>query len=557
MMHGIEVVLFDMGGTLRGTRKRSREERLLYTGKILQLLGSSEDPAKFSRRLARRATAYRQWARETLLELNEDELWTRWMLPDWPETQVRKDAVRLNSLWREATGVRNIFPETADVIHEIYRRGYRIGLVSNTTSSSETSDALAKAGLTGYFETIVLSSVFGKRKPDPAILLDATERMGVIPEKCVYVGDLLHRDITAARKAGIGVAILIHRRVRRRSSQTVDPHIQADYEIKNLRELLDVVPARVPPRPMQVYAASVSSMWAIKRFGSFRDFLETSRRLGFREVELNHQVDSQLLDGVGLDEYSFSSIHEPCPADISAPELKKRDWLISSTVEECRVQGVESIQRSIDLACKLKARVIVIHAGVVHPDRELENRLRSLYEAGQNENKEYQEIKQALIRNRLVFAPDHLEAARKSLSDLLDYAAGSGICLGVENRFHYYEIPSPDELEEFLMQTDPQRLGFIYDVGHSQALSSLGFYTHDEWLKRFSRRMIAVHLHDMKDLNDHRLPGQGEVDFDLLAKYLPKDTLRTLEFQGHYTQEQVHSCLEFLRQHGCIEKLDH
>ncbi len=553
MIYGVEAILFDMGGTLRGTRKRSRDERLLYTGKILQFLGSKEDPIKFSRKLARRASAYRQWARETLLELNEVELWTRWMLPDWPDAQVRENAIKLNALWREATGVREMFPESADVIIELYRRGYRIGLVSNTISSTETPDALARAGLTGYFETIVLSAVVGKRKPDPAILLEATGRMRIEPGKCVYVGDLPNRDVAAARKAGVEKTILIHRR-KRRSSDPVDQNLLPDFEIKNLKELLDIFPLRKPPQPETVYAASISSMWAIKRFNKFADFMETARRQGFSGIELNHQVDSDLLAGVDFNQTSISSIHEPCPADISAHELKNRDWLISSMDEERRIEGVKSIQRSIDLAKKLDARVIIIHAGMVHPDRELEDRLRNLVESGQEQTAACHEIKQTLIQNRFGLAPDHFESVRRSLSELLEYADGTGIILGIENRYHYDEIPSPDELERLLGLAGADRLGLIFDVGHAQILSRLGFYAFDEWLLRFSARLIAVHLHDVRGLQDHLVPGQGEVDFDRIKVFLPKNSLRTLEFQGHHTQEEVQAGLSYLWQHGCVEK---
>jgi sugar phosphate isomerase/epimerase len=124
--------------------------------------------------------------------------------------------------------------------------------------------------------------------------------------------------------------------------------------------------------------------------------------------------------------------------------------------------------------------------------------------------------------------------------------------LGLENRYHYLEFPSPDELEQLLGLAGPDRLGFIYDVGHAQALSRLGFYPHDDWLKRFSRRIIGTHLHDVSSLQDHLVPGEGEVDFDLIAAYLPKDAFRTLEFQEPHTQEQVKAGLKFLEQHGCI-----
>ncbi len=192
---------------------------------------------------------------------------------------------------------------------------------------------------------------------------------------------------------------------------------------------------------------------------------------------------------------------------------------------------------------------------MVLPDKVLEERLRRLYDAGQYQSEEYLEIKQQMIKMRQEMASACLEAVKKSLAELLAYAAGSGICLGIENRYHFFEIPSPDELGELLNLAGPDQLGFIYDVGHAQALSRLGFYAYDEWLKRYAHRLIAVHLHDVKELQDHLIPGQGEVDFDLLAKFIPESALRTLEFQGHYTQEQVLAGLRFLQQHGCITQL--
>lgn len=554
MTDHIIAILFDMGGTLRGAKKRSRVERLAYTSEILKLLGSDEDPDRFSRRLARRSTAYRRWARETLIELSEAELWTRWLLPDWPEPLVREKALQLNYFWREATGERTLFPEAAVVLRDLFRRGYRLGLVSNTTSSTETPDVLKESGLTGYFETIILSAVVGKRKPDPGILLEATIRMEIRPENCAYVGDLPHRDVAAARQAGFSQTILVRNRSRRKVRPIDVADLQPDYDLQNLKELLEIFPSRTPPQPAPVYAASLSTMWAMKNFDTLGDFMEAGRRIGFGRVELNHQIDSAMLAGIDLNKHKFSTVHEPCPADISEAELKKRNWLISATDESCRQEGVMSIRRSIDLARQLDARTIVVHAGNVHPNRALEDRLRALYKNGQGDSAEYQNLHQELIATRQKFAPVGLDTVKRSLSELLDYAGQFDIQLGLENRYHYLEFPSPDELEELFSQAGPERLGFIYDVGHAQALSRLGFFPYDEWLKRFASRIIGVHLHDVNGLEDHHIPGQGEVDFSEIAGYLPKAAFRTFEFQGHHTQEQVKAGLVHLEHEGCIWK---
>jgi sugar phosphate isomerase/epimerase len=293
-------------------------------------------------------------------------------------------------------------------------------------------------------------------------------------------------------------------------------------------------------------------MWGVKNFASLGDFLEASRRIGFGSVELNHQVNSSMLEPIRLEGHQFSSVHEPCPADISVAVLKQRDWLISSTEEACRREGVKSMQRSIDLAHRIGAHTVVVHSGSVDSDRAMEDKLCALFTAGLEHSTEYIELKLQLEERRRELAPSKFQAVKRSLSELLDYAKVKGICLGLENRFHYMEFPSPDELGELLTLAGPEQLGFLYDVGHAQALSRLGFYRHEEWLQRFASRIVGTHLHDAVGIQDHRVPGQGEVDFNMAAEYLPKAAYRTLEFQGFTTQEQVKAGLKFLLEHGCI-----
>ncbi len=88
-----------------------------------------------------------------------------------------------------------------------------------------------------------------------------------------------------------------------------------------------------------------------------------------------------------------------------------------------------------------------------------------------------------------------------------------GVRLGLENRYHYFDIPTPDEMSALLAMAEPDRLGFIYDVGHAMAMDRLGFFPNEVWLKRFGRRIIGTHLHDVIGISDHQAPGLGDVDF--------------------------------------------
>jgi sugar phosphate isomerase/epimerase len=306
---------------------------------------------------------------------------------------------------------------------------------------------------------------------------------------------------------------------------------------------------------LPLYNASLSTMWAKRNFASLKDFFIAARRLGFKKIELNHQITSAMLEVVDLKQNELSSIHEPCPADISVEILKQRDWMISSQDEECRRQGVLAVQRSIDLANDLGVSIIVVHAGNVHADLSLEKELRALFEAGKDETDEYTSLKEKMIQNRASLAEARLEAVKKSLLDLLDYAARFSIRLGLENRYHWLDIPTLYEMERLLELGEPDQLGFVYDVGHAEVLARLGFFPHEEWLKRFASRILGVHLHDVIGVVDHYAPGLGEIDFNRVAAYIPKEAFRTCELHPSTTIEQVKDCLEFLVKHHCVRAL--
>jgi sugar phosphate isomerase/epimerase len=304
-----------------------------------------------------------------------------------------------------------------------------------------------------------------------------------------------------------------------------------------------------------VWDASLSTMWARRNFTRLEDFFMAARGFGFVKIELNHQIDSPMLADINQSLVQISSIHEPCPADISTEILKERDWLVSAHDEEKRWQGVQAIKRSIDLANDLGVGTVVVHAGNVLADLALEKKIRLLYEGKNKSTVEYLALKDELQRTRARQTEPRLDAVRKSLIDLLNYARRVNIRLGLENRYHFTDIPLPDEMEMLLGLASPDQLGFIYDIGHAQALDQLGFYPHQEWLDRFSTRIIGVHLHDVIGVEDHRAPGSGEIDFGKIAAFLPKDAFRTLELHPKNTPDQIRTGLEYLFEHHCINIL--
>ena len=139
-----------------------------------------------------------------------------------------------------------------------------------------------------------------------------------------------------------------------------------------------------------------------------------------------------------------------------------------------------------------------------------------------------------------------LSAVQKSLSELIKYAGTFGVCLGLENRYHYMDIPLPDEMELLLNLAGPDQLGFWYDVGHAQTLDRLGFYPHHQWLDRFAGRIIGVHLHDVIGIDDHGALGSGEVDFDSIIHRIPPGAILTLEVRPSLSPEQLYNSIRYL-----------
>src|SRR5512140_547253 len=251
MLRQVDAILFDVNGTLRGTVRAGEDRRLQKIQQMLDLLGTDRSPAAFGALLEQRMQGYRDWARTTTSEASEVELWTRWLLPDCPAPRIGEAAPQLHHLWREATGIRTIFPEARDVLLELFHRGYRLGIVSNTMGARELRSALRDLRIAGVFETIVLSSEVGVRKPNPAILLEAARRLALEPALCAYVGNRADRDLAAAHGAGFAKTVLL--RGPQMGSGGEPSLLPGDDVVDGLRALLPIFPPKAATQGSPLY----------------------------------------------------------------------------------------------------------------------------------------------------------------------------------------------------------------------------------------------------------------------------------------------------------------
>jgi len=316
---------------------------------------------------------------------------------------------------------------------------------------------------------------------------------------------------------------------------------------------------------------SLSTMWAQGRFHHLGDFVQAVRRLGFPRIEINYTVAPQGLDELlEMGDAIFPSLHAPVPRVKTSRGRWSDELNLASLDEEERRLAVDLARTTIDWAAKVGASCVVLHLGGVSagggsasgggsealpPEKEL----RRLFDAGQANSYRAELLRADCHRLRAEGlpadrqgAPAHLAQARASLRELADHAAALGIALGLENRYHFHEIPNVDEMKALLANYPPTAVGYWHDVGHAEVLDRLGLIDKHRWLRELGERCLGVHLHDVIGLKDHQAPGQGDADWDYIARYLPPTALRVCEIDQRTPEDAVAASIPFLRQRGLL-----
>lgn len=237
----ISAIFLDLGNTLRMLLP-DEAHMAPARAEIARLAGTDEDPLAFVAKLDARYKDYRKWAFDELTEAPEEELWTRWLTPDLPAERIAPVASELTYLYRQCKGRRVVVDGGREVLEELQRRGYVLGIISNLIGKREIPEWLEQEDYARYFQAVVLSSVYGRRKPHPSIYLEAARQVDLPPQRCAYVGDNLKRDVSGSRQAGFGRVVIMLPAEELAAAEITDEN-RPDAFIHDLRQLLDLFPA--------------------------------------------------------------------------------------------------------------------------------------------------------------------------------------------------------------------------------------------------------------------------------------------------------------------------
>ena len=87
MNRNIDTIFFDVGATLRYVVE-DEEFAAAADRALMELVGAQEPHDVFFEKLTKNWKAYRKWAKDTLLDVSEMELWLQYLLPDCPAERM-------------------------------------------------------------------------------------------------------------------------------------------------------------------------------------------------------------------------------------------------------------------------------------------------------------------------------------------------------------------------------------------------------------------------------------------------------------------------------------
>lgn len=289
------------------------------------------------------------------------------------------------------------------------------------------------------------------------------------------------------------------------------------------------------------------------RFDDGAAFARYAAAAGYDAIEISHSTnETKLHQIVDANVLPISSVHQPAPWLRHTDGRGNSSCNLASTNRIERVCALDYARASINWAARTGATKVIVHLGAVTDEAMFQEEydMRRMFDSGRAGEPRFAELREAAIARRREAAEPYLAMARASLLELVRLAEPHGIAIGLENRYHYHEIPQPDEYEVLLDGLAPEQAGYWHDTGHAEVQHRLGFVDRHAWLDALAGRCIGAHLHDVEGIGDHRAPGDGDVDWTYITAGLRHLPGYTLEINQHQADDRVARAPAFLASVG-------
>jgi putative hydrolase of the HAD superfamily len=139
----------------------------------------------------------------------------------------------------------SVVPGALDVVRELKRSGYALGLISNTgrTPGYALRTILERLGFAEFFDALVFSNEHGECKPQRSIFEALRRSLNVGFDEMLFVGDNLYVDVHGAQQCGMAAVHFVPQQRGTAVAPAVvhENVIEPVATIRDLRDLLDVI----------------------------------------------------------------------------------------------------------------------------------------------------------------------------------------------------------------------------------------------------------------------------------------------------------------------------
>ena len=161
----------------------------------------------------------------------ETDSFFEWLMKHYGVTNSSDFADGIELLKKQQSDV-HFFEGVPETLHELKRKGFRLGIVTNTFNSRQEKNTWFKTvGIDDIWDSYADSFELQVTKPDPKIYLAALEPINESPENAAFVG---HAKIEIDGAKAIGLTTVIF---------NPDPDCkEADFKIEKFNDLLKIPP---------------------------------------------------------------------------------------------------------------------------------------------------------------------------------------------------------------------------------------------------------------------------------------------------------------------------
>lgn len=300
----------------------------------------------------------------------------------------------------------------------------------------------------------------------------------------------------------------------------------------------------------------ISTCWWHNRTDRGDEIVSDILRLGLKGVELEYRITDSVYQQMKPKlkrKLTVLSIHNffPKPEGLTVRKGSGDLFLLSSTDREERSKAVEYTIRTMEYADDLEASAVVLHLGRVDMSNPTP-RLTGPYGTSHLVTDETMALLEEQKLEREARHERYLDAVLFSMEKLNKEAEKRGVFLGIENRYHFHEIPNFEEIGIILERFRGGNVRYWHDVGHALAQEKMGIVRQKDLLEAYWENMLGIHLHDVKGHDDHFSPGQGEVDYEAIKPFLQSSHIKIMEVHPKVDREDLMKGIRLVKNLGIM-----